>query len=498
MASEGAGSDWRADVRGLPPIFWLIASLGIALRLWAFDAYSAHQPDEILQYLEQAHRRTFGYGIVPWEYRYGMRSWLIPLALSVPMRIGEWFQPGGTAYLVWPRAVVAALNFAPVVAAWAIGARTSRQHAIVAMAVTAMWVESVLFSVQTLSESLAVASFLPAAALLRPEARGRTIAAAGFLLALAGLLRFQYAPAIAVFAVASAKRDWRMWKGLAIGALPVVAGGAAIDLAMGMAPYQWMWTNFRLNVIDARMLEHGGLSSWLYVHAFWRHARFAAPLILLLAPLAGRKYWPLLISAAVNVLLHQLIGHREYRYIWLSLQILLVLAAIGSVNAARLLIRGRRLARPAAPTTTAVILLLWAAASLGLAATKLYRHNWRENGSAARLGSLAARDPAVCGLAVPRRQSTEFGYALVHRPVPIYLFEADQPPTLSRPGAAGAAFNALILPVQLPPPPGFVRWGGCGGRPGKMVCLWRRAGGCALNAASAAREFQALLLSQNR
>ena len=38
--------------------------------------------DEVMQYLEQAHRIVFGYGIVPWEYREGTRSWIVPGFIS--------------------------------------------------------------------------------------------------------------------------------------------------------------------------------------------------------------------------------------------------------------------------------------------------------------------------------------------------------------------------------------------------------------------------------
>jgi len=49
----------------LPPVFWLILIAGVALRAVAFDPYSAHHPDETIQYLEQAHRLVFGHGVVP-------------------------------------------------------------------------------------------------------------------------------------------------------------------------------------------------------------------------------------------------------------------------------------------------------------------------------------------------------------------------------------------------------------------------------------------------
>ena len=187
--AEVATSGWRR----LPLIFWTILAIGVALRVAAFNPYAAHHPDESIQYLEQAHRIVFGYGVVPWEFRYFIRRWLIPLALAAPIQLGEWISPGGIASLVLPRALVAAFNSVTIIAAWFIGARTSRQQA------SWRWRWSPCGS--------RACCFLPAVALLRPQARLRSIVLAGFLMALAGLLRFQFAPAIAVFALMVAGRD---------------------------------------------------------------------------------------------------------------------------------------------------------------------------------------------------------------------------------------------------------------------------------------------------
>lgn len=480
---------WRA----LPPPFWAILAVAILLRIAAFNPYAVHHPDEALQYLEQAHRLVFGYGVVPWEYRYFIRSWLIPLGLAGPMRLGEWLDPGGIAYLVLPRALVALVNFTPVVAAWFLGARVSRQHAIVAMAVTALWVESVLFSVQTLSESLAIACFLPAAVLLRREARLPRIALAGLLMALAGLLRFQYAPALLVYGMMIAGRDARMWKGLILGGLPVFLGGAAIDGAMGLIPYEWIVHNYQMNIAGERMRKIGGVSHWTYLTELAVHLRYAAPFVLLTALLAGKRYRALLVAAWVNILVHQLIGHKEWRYLWFSLQILLVLAAIGSVNLTRMTVFGLRFERPRSSAVTAGLVALWGAASLLLAVSHNYRFDWRNDGAPSRLAAEAARDPRVCGLAANRYRNVDYGYAFVHRPIPIYLPLPDKPPSLSRPGASASAFNAIVMPSTLAPPAGFTGKRGCAGTGQERVCLYTRPGGCTPNAASRAIEYQALL-----
>ncbi len=54
----------------------VIVVMAIALRVWAALPVAQHHSDEFGQYLEQAHRLVFGYGLVPWEYRADMRSWL--------------------------------------------------------------------------------------------------------------------------------------------------------------------------------------------------------------------------------------------------------------------------------------------------------------------------------------------------------------------------------------------------------------------------------------
>jgi hypothetical protein len=491
-AEEAASATrWR-----LPLVFWAILVAGLLLRVAAFNPYAAHHPDESIQYLEQAHRIVFGYGVVPWEFRYFIRSWLIPLALAGPMQLGDWISPGGIAYLVLPRGLVAAFNSVTIIAAWYIGARTSRQHAIVAMAVVALWVESVLFSVQTLSESMAIACFLPAMALLRPQARLRWIALAGFLMALAGLLRFQFAPAIAVYALMVAGRDWRMWKGLLIGGLPVVIGGAAIDIAMGLTPYEWIINNYAMNIGRGRMRAIGGVSHTTYLFDIMRYWGFAGPFILLLSLLAGKAYRPLLVAALVNILVHQLIGHKEWRYLWFSMQIMLILAAIGSVNFAAMTIFGKRLARPTAGAVTAGLVLMWGTVSLMLASNDAFRFEWRKS-EPSRLAALAGRDPRVCGIAGNRHQNVEYGYAFVHRPIPVYMLAPEDPPSMAHPGATAGAFNAILANSQFGAPDGFPNKVDCGGDSIWRVCLYTRPGGCTPNAASAPLEHQAMLLRQD-
>jgi hypothetical protein len=65
------GATWRLLPYILVLAFLLRATFAVTTN------FITH-PDEIFQYLEQAHRLVFGYGIVPWEYDYGVRSWIVP------------------------------------------------------------------------------------------------------------------------------------------------------------------------------------------------------------------------------------------------------------------------------------------------------------------------------------------------------------------------------------------------------------------------------------
>ena len=477
--------------------FWGILAVAALLRILAFNSFSAHHPDELIQYLEQAHRIVFGYGVVPWEFREFIRSWLIPLMLVPPMQLGEWLDPGGQLYLVLPRAMVAALNFAPVIAAWFIGRRISLQHAIVGMAVVAVWVESVAFSVQTLSESLAVAAFMTAAALLHAKARMPAIIAAGALLALAGLFRFQFGPAMAVFGAMMAGKDWRIWKGLILGAIPVVLAGGLIDLAMGLWPYEWIYTNYRINIAEGKMQKIAGeghpLMFLAQIYQSWQLAFFALPMLVV----AGWRRHPALVAAAlVNIALHQLIDHKEYRYIWLSIEALLLIAAFGSVDLLRVIFRRAAPARLASNYATAGVVAGWALVSALLASSYTHR-NFRIDNDAARAAAAALQSPATCGIAVPRPTYWQFGYALLHADKPLFLIGTEGDVTRSRPGAASAGFNAMLSWSNDSPPPAPWVKQSCSGQMlrKERTCLYVRPGGCVLDERSRGLLYQEALLA---
>ena len=81
---------------------WVLA-LAFATRVAvALSGDFVLHPDEIMQYLEPAHRLVFDNGVRYWEYFYGARSWLVPGAVAGVLKLFDviglgqpWWYVGG-------------------------------------------------------------------------------------------------------------------------------------------------------------------------------------------------------------------------------------------------------------------------------------------------------------------------------------------------------------------------------------------------------------------
>jgi len=117
---------------------------------------SLAHPDETFQSVEQAHRIVYGLGLVPWEFVYGVRSWLLPGALAGLMEATRLIGDGPDYYLPVIAAAMAGLATAPVVCAFLWGRRFfGLTGAVVAASVVALAPELVYFGARTLSEAVA-------------------------------------------------------------------------------------------------------------------------------------------------------------------------------------------------------------------------------------------------------------------------------------------------------------------------------------------------------
>src|SRR3984893_11376071 len=105
----------------------ILLALAMLVRLAAIAVFpSLHHPDENFQLFEQAHRIAFGYGVVPWEFRDGIRSPVLPYGVAALFGSSEPGGGGPEGYLLVARAALAAVSLLGVAAVYRMGQRTSQ------------------------------------------------------------------------------------------------------------------------------------------------------------------------------------------------------------------------------------------------------------------------------------------------------------------------------------------------------------------------------------
>lgn len=274
-----AGNVWdmfRAAADDSGPLgrwFWGLLAAGFALRaVAAADGFYVVRPDEIWQYLEQAHRLVFGYGLVPWEFGVGARSWLsvAPAAFVLQAaKLSGLDHPD--QYIAAMGVFHAALSMSvPVGMFFFARNHYGRRTAFAALALGCFWHELVLYAPHTLTEYYSAYLMFGALALMSTSpSRGRALLV-GILLGFALVMRLQYAVVVASLAgawiyalscrsAADAARAATM--GIIGGALSV-AVQAATDWATWGFPHSSILMYYRVNT--------GGISvvykNRLYTH----------------------------------------------------------------------------------------------------------------------------------------------------------------------------------------------------------------------------------------
>ncbi|HEX8534074.1 MAG TPA: hypothetical protein VF662_07895, partial [Allosphingosinicella sp.] len=171
-------------------------------------------------------------------------------------------------------------------------------------------------------------------------------------------------------------------------------------------------------------------------------------------------------------LVHSAIGHKEFRFVLLTTAVLVILAAIGSVEWLRRL--QPRLPERAARLAPGALILLWLGVSAAFAAGPRMQARWTDFSPGFEAAMSLRSEPKLCGVALLGMPFWEGGgYTHLHRPVPLYLVE---PADLAR---TAPAYDAIIAPASAPVPPAYRRRS-CHG----AVCTYLRPGACHEGAAA--------------
>ena len=458
-------------LKSRPSALWLLAAfllLGLALRAGVgILSPSVNHPDEIFQSLEPAHHLAYGYGVVTWEWMSGVRSWVFPAFLAGAMRSTDWMGTGSRGYL---NAIIVLLSAVSLTTVWFGYAwcrrASSTAAAILGAGACAIWAPLIYFAPKAANEVLAGNVLLPGLYLgmygegLKERDR---LFLAGFFCGLALSLRIQLAPAAAFAVFCFCLRDWRK-KAPAVFCgilLPIVILGA-VDAFTWSHPFQSVFAYLRVNILEGRAAMYGTEPWWWYATSL---ARCLGPLLLL--AVAGVRRSPFLgWLVLVIVGSHSLIGHKELRFIYPAIPLLVTLAAMGVVEIASFIEAGWQLRLG----SRGIVVLGLAFFALSSAVLAWRFPRWNLGSGGLIMMDRLSRDDSVCGVGQYRIPwHAAGGYAHLHRNVPIILVQSDVQLQEQSPG-----FNALIVKGTLDAPKSGFELEGCW----NGVCLYRRPGSC--------------------
>jgi phosphatidylinositol glycan class B len=449
---------------------------------------SVNWGDEIFQAVEPAHRLIYGYGLVPWEFQLGMRSWLLP---GIVAGLIELVRPIGDGPAYYQPAIATAfalLASTPVLCCffWC-----RRWHGLAAAFVGATAVaispELVYFGARTLTEVVAAHLLVVACYLIEPGypvSSRRRLFVAGILFGLVCLLRVHLAPAVALVVIWSARDAWRVrFPAILAGGLAVVAFGAIFDwLTLGY-PLASVWRNVLFNVLYGVSADFG-TEPWNY-YLLGEFGLWAGGMVFLLAlaGLGARRAPALLVAAVTVVLVHSGIAHKEYRFIYPAILLLTVLAGLGLaqlVDWGTEWLAGRGIGRRTAVIGCATVLVgYWCALVFAVWTGPGFVQLRDRDHDNLMAVSYAAEIPGLCGIGLYGEHGRDWvwygGYSHLHRPVPMYW-----PVDEAELAATAPAFDTLLYTAAPPLDLGYATLQ-CFGH----SCVARRPGICDARAMAA-------------
>lgn len=400
----------------------LIAIWSIALILRLNEASRTSDlvhPDEIFQTLEPAHRLAYGYGVVTWEWRTGVRSWVFPALLAGIMKATAWLSQGSTGYLLSIRFLLSFFSLVSVWFAYSWAKRVSgTEAAMIGAGMSAVWYELVVFAPSALTEVVASHCLLPG---LYVGMYGdhfsekKRMLLVGVCCGLAMSLRIQLAPAV-LFAIAYfCYHNWReRWAPLTLGlSMPLLAFGV-VDWITWSHPFHSFYAYFWVNLIEGRSTAYGIQPSYWYLLVLISHL---GP-IMILCLMGARKSIFLNWLSMLILIPHSLVPHKEVRFLYPLIPLLLTLAAVGLGDFIKHHIAGRILS----PNATVFASLCMSVALCQFMQSRF--SYWMKDSGAMTSLSFLSYDRSLCGLGLSGvRWFNIGGYTHLHQNVPIVVLK---------------------------------------------------------------------------
>ncbi len=312
----------------LKPI--LIAALLLRYLVALTGDFVLH-PDEIMQYLEPAHAAVFDSGVLHWEYYFGARTWIVPGLIACVL----WFckllgLDSPFYYIALVKLLFCTLSVIVPYSMYYVGrALFNENTARIALVLGAFWYELIGFAHKPMTEFLATSLvFLLLAVVYRktsPINTNRAIMIAGISVLIAAV-RFHYIPIAGMIALVAfihtTNRSRFIMIGSAIGFLMLIG---LFEYATWGSFFHSYITNIKVNLLLSQ--GRGSESSpYFYLLAMM----IASGGLYGIALISSVNFWRrgfIVLLIAFIVVPHMLEAHREYRFIYVALPLLLLLLA---------------------------------------------------------------------------------------------------------------------------------------------------------------------------
>jgi GPI mannosyltransferase 3 len=398
--------------------------LGALLRIIAIIEFpSLYHPDENFQFLEQAHRLAFGYGIRTWEMRDGIRSLLLPSLFAKIFLLSNWLWGGPGGYIIAARLTLATISLVPIGAVYFMGLRRSRTHALMAGLVVATWFEFVYFSIRPLTEAIATTVLLVALALAtttKPNLSPRRVFAIGFLLASCLMLRVHLVLGLFIVAYVVLQGNFRrLAPYIVLGAIPPIAAFGLSDAVAWGSPFHSYIAAIRINVLEGKASIYGTEPRYWYVLRLVQLWAGAVPVLFALLIIRWRESWMWLAVAGAIIISHSFIPHKEYRFILPALACLVIVAAMASADVVEYI--QHRVRKKHVSLVCGAVIAFWLATSFSLAAAPGFSPNWFKRSELIETFFSLSSQPKLCGLLLyDYSWGATGGYTFLHRDIPIY------------------------------------------------------------------------------
>ncbi len=375
----------------------LIFFLGFSARAKkAFTSLGAVHPDEIFQSMEMAHRLAFGRGYVFWEFKEGLRSWIMPGLFAAVYRVLFFFgMDNGYSLNVGVKIFSGTLHPLALVFCFLLLRKyLDRARAFLYMVPAAVFYYSVFISLRTLGETMTIPFMIGAvffADRYFESVNRRDMIITGALAGMSFWFRFQslsFVGGLGLAVLIYSRRRVTDAAWFSIGAVAAITVQGVVDLAAwGGFPasfFNYMNYNF---IHDQAAAVQGVKPVWWYVPELLRV--FTPPVLIAAALYAcyavlGKRQILLVLPFLIFFAIHTITGHKDFRFIF---PVVFVVPLLVSLALEKMICR--------APKRYRASLTLIAAASLLL--FNLYQFHqfkgWDPNGPKMRLNIALGQIP---------------------------------------------------------------------------------------------------------